>query len=57
VFGGEGAEACPDWEAMTTPVPPWAITFPNSSRTTAVPYRSTARMAADGAWLGETPAA
>jgi len=42
---------------MTTPAPPAAMTFPNSSSTTAVPYRSTARIAAGDAWLGETPAA
>src|SRR4051794_6813071 len=42
---------------MTTPDPPAAITLPNSSSTTAVPYRSTARIASMGAWLGETPAA
>jgi hypothetical protein len=42
---------------MTTPAPPAAITFPNSSSTTAVPYRSTARITAGDAWLGETPAA
>jgi hypothetical protein len=47
----------PDWEAMTTPAPPLAITFPNSSSTTAVPYRSTARMVAGDACEGETPAA
>src|SRR5215208_3890490 len=48
---------CPDCEEMTTPAPPRAITFPNSSSSTAVPYRSTARIAAGDAWLGETPAA
>src|SRR5688500_14258654 len=48
---------CPDCEAMTTPAPPPAITFPNSSSSTAVPYRSTARIAAGDAWLGESPAA
>src|SRR5215212_8951987 len=37
---------CPDCEAMTTPAPPWAMTLPNSSSSTAVPYRSTARIAA-----------
>ena len=42
---------------MTTPAPPCAITFPNSSSTSAVPYRSTARIVAGEAWLGETPAA
>ena len=42
---------------MTTPAPPRAITLPNSSSSTAVPYRSTARIAAGDAWLGETPAA
>ncbi len=33
------------------------MTFPNSSSSTAVPYRSTARMASGDAWLGDTPAA
>ena len=42
---------------MTTPAPPGAMTLPNSSSTTAVPYRSTARIVSSGAWLGETPAA
>ena len=42
---------------MTTPAPPRAMTFPNSSSSTAVPYRSTARSTAGDAWLGETPAA
>jgi hypothetical protein len=40
---------------MTTPAPPAAITSPNSSSRTAVPYRSTARITAGEAWLGETP--
>ena len=47
----------PDWEAITTPAPPFAMTLPNSSRTTAVPYRSTARIVAGEACDGETPAA
>ena len=42
---------------MTTPAPPRAMTLPNSSSTSAVPYRSTARIVAGDAWLGETPAA
>ena len=42
---------------MVTPTPPGAITLPTSSSSTAVPYRSTFRMASMGAWLGETPAA
>ena len=33
------------------------MTLPNSSSTIAVPYRSTARIVAGDAWLGETPAA
>jgi hypothetical protein len=33
------------------------MTLPNSSSTRAVPYRSTARITAGDAWLGETPAA
>jgi hypothetical protein len=48
---------CPDCDAMTTPAPPLAMTFPTSSSTSAVPYKSTARMLAEEAWLGETPAA
>ena len=48
---------CPDWLEMVTPTPPGAMTFPTSSSRTAVPYRSTFRMASMGAWLGETPAA
>src|SRR4051794_16469797 len=47
------------WPAMLemcTPAPPGAMTFPNSSRTTAVPYRSTASTASAGACTGETPA-
>src|SRR5271165_6033766 len=42
---------------MTTADPPGAMMFPNSSRTRAVPYRSTARITSGVAWLGETPAA
>lgn len=42
--------------AMTIPAPPGAITRPNSSRTRAVPTRSTARMAATGAIAGDRPA-
>src|SRR3954469_10450347 len=41
---------------MTIPAPPGAITRPNSSSTSAVPSRSTARIVAAGAWTGETPA-
>ena len=48
LVGGRGGErvSCsavraprrwPDWEAMTTPAPPAAMTLPNSSSTTAVP--------------------
>jgi hypothetical protein len=33
------------------------MTLPNSSRTNAVPYRSTERIVSVDAWLGETPAA
>jgi hypothetical protein len=33
------------------------MTFPNSSSTSAIPYRSTVRIVAGVAWLGETPAA
>jgi hypothetical protein len=33
------------------------MTLTNSSSSTAVPYRSTVRIAAGDAWLGETPAA
>jgi hypothetical protein len=36
----------PDCDAMTTPAPPRAMTLPNSSSTSAVPYKSTARMVA-----------
>jgi hypothetical protein len=42
---------------MTTAEPPGAMMVPNSSSTSAVPYRSTARMTSGAAWLGETPAA
>lgn len=42
---------------MTTPEPPRAMTFPNSSNTSAVPYRSTLRIVSGGACEGETPAA
>ena len=42
---------------MVTPTPPGTMTLPTSSSSTAVPYRSTFRMASMGAWLGETPAA
>ena len=48
---------CPDWLEMVTPTPPGAITFPTSSRRTAVPYKSTFKMASTEAWLGDTPAA
>ena len=48
---------CPDWLEIVTPTPPSLITLPTSSRSTAVPYRSTFRIASTGAWLGETPAA
>ena len=48
---------CPDWLDMVTPAPPGAIASPISSSSIAVPYKSTARMASMGAWLGETPAA
>src|SRR5919205_872426 len=47
---------CPAMLEMCTPAPPGAMTLPNSSRTTAVPYRSTASTAAGGACTGETPA-
>src|SRR5438477_9450417 len=42
---------------MITPAPPRAMTLPNSSRTSAVPYRSTFRIVAGDACVGETPAA
>ena len=48
---------CPDCEATTTPEPPDAMTRPNSSSTSAVPYRSTRRIVCGGACDGETPAA
>src|SRR5271166_10136 len=42
---------------MTTPEPPGAMTLPDASSTGATPYRSTARIVAGDACVGETPAA
>jgi CheY-like chemotaxis protein len=33
-----------DWDAITTPAPPRAMTLPNSSNTSAVPSKSTLRI-------------
>ena len=44
-----GGRRCPDCEAITTPEPPRAMTLPNSSSTSAVPYRSTLRIVAGDA--------
>ena len=57
LLGGEYAKAVPGLRRDDHPGTTAAITFPNSSSTSAVPYRSTARMVAGEAWLGETPAA
>ena len=45
------------WDAITTPALPRAITLPNASSTSAVPYRSTLRIVAGDACDGDTPAA
>lgn len=42
---------------MTTPAPPAAMIFPNSSSTSAVPYTLTDKIAFGEACEGETPAA
>jgi hypothetical protein len=42
---------------MTTPAPPGAMTLPNCSSTSAVPYRLTWRIVDGDACDGETPAA
>ena len=47
---------CPAMLAITTPAPPGATTSPNSFSTSAVPSRSTARIASAGACDGESPA-
>src|SRR4051795_519621 len=56
VSGSSGGGMWPAMLEMCTPAPPGAMTFPNSSRTTAVPYRETASTASAGACTGETPA-
>jgi hypothetical protein len=40
LFDGERGRRCPDCDEMTTPAPPRAMTLPNSSRTSAIPYKS-----------------
>src|SRR3954469_2374283 len=56
VSGSSGGGMWPAMLEMCTPAPPGATTWPNSSRTTAVPYRSTASTASAGACTGDTPA-
>jgi hypothetical protein len=56
-FGGFDASGCPTVLYQMLRGLPRVMTVPNSSSSTAVPYRSTARIAAGDAWLGETPAA
>src|SRR3954468_4380077 len=56
VSGSSGGGMWPAMLEMCTPAPPGAMPLPNSSRTTAVPKRSTASTASAGACTGETPA-
>ena len=51
------ASRCPDCEEITNPEPPGAMTLPNASSTSAVPYKSTLRIVSGDACDGETPAA
>jgi hypothetical protein len=46
----------PAIDETNTPAPPGAMTSPKASSMRAVPTRSTRRMAATGAWTGESPA-
>ena len=48
---------CPDWLEMVTPTPPSLIIFPTSSKSTAVPYKSTFNIVSIDACEGDTPAA
>ena len=51
------AMQCPDWLEMVIPAPLSLITFPTSSKSTAVPYKSTFSIVSTDACEGDTPAA